>query len=72
MGSEEPPETLLNWRNITAVIAVVVLIVLLVWQHERERLVHNCGDLGGVWNGATSSCDFRPGRILMRPNFQRG
>ena len=72
MGEDERENRLLNRRNVVAALAVVMLVALLMWQSHRERLVRSCIELGGVWDGAASRCDFRPGRILMRPGLQRG
>jgi hypothetical protein len=45
---------------------VVLLAVLLYWQHVRFQLVTACRDQGGVWDGAAGRCKLVPPIYLER------
>ncbi|MDX2155868.1 MAG: hypothetical protein SFW09_05080 [Hyphomicrobiaceae bacterium] len=54
-------------RLIIALGLLVVLAVLVGWQHHRESLMAACHARGGFWNGPRSACEPPPyGPILKR------
>ena len=59
-------------RMLVALVASVVLIVLLYWQHRTQRIVAECLALGGTWDGPAAVCQLPPGRILMPEEIRRG
>ena len=54
-----------RWRWIVVGAICAVLIALLGWQVQRERLVKACLEGGGAWTG--SAC----GPLRLRPIIQR-
>ena len=52
-------------RLLVAGLIALVLILLLSWQAQRERLVKACLESGGAWTG--TSC----GPLRIRPILQR-
>jgi hypothetical protein len=47
-------------------LTVALLVALLGWQAQRERLVKACLETGGEWDGPRSHC-----RAPVRPILQR-
>ncbi len=45
---------------------IMLLAVLLYWQHVRFQLVNACHDQGGVWDGAAGRCKMVPPIYLER------
>lgn len=45
---------------------VILLGALLVWQHQRERLVAECVANGGTWDGVEGRCKLVPPIYLER------
>jgi len=52
-------------RLLVACLIALILVVLLGWQAQRERLVKACLESGGAWTG--SAC----GPLRIRPILQR-
>lgn len=61
-----------NWRLVASAVVVCILVGLLVWQARRQRLIADCLDMAGQWNGPQSRCEMPPGRILVQPGLGRG
>jgi hypothetical protein len=59
-------------RLLVCAAAILVLGALLYWQWRRDRLVSDCNSAGGTWDGPASTCRLPAGRILIRPDLQRG
>ena len=45
---------------------LLLLSVLLIWQHVRYELVSDCLERGGTWDGAASRCKLIPPSYLGR------
>lgn len=58
-------------RLLVAVLTLLALAGLLVWQWSREREMAACAARGGVWNGPQSRCEAPRGPILKR-DIERG
>jgi hypothetical protein len=54
-----------------AVLTVIALAALFLWQSRREEILKACLDSGGVWDGAASACR-EPIRPILRRDLQRG
>jgi hypothetical protein len=54
-------------RRVIIVALSVVVMGLLLWQHQREKAVATCVASGGLWNGPRSTCE----PIRVRPILQR-
>ena len=52
-------------RLMAACLIALILLLLLGWQAQRERLVKACLDSGGAWTGSTC------GPLRIRPLLQR-
>jgi hypothetical protein len=52
-------------------VVTLVLVLLLTWQQHRVKQVTACGDRGGLWNGATSTCRPDLGRITIQRDLRR-
>jgi len=53
-------------RTLAASVMIMLLAVLLYWQHVRFQLVNACHDQGGVWDGAAGRCKMVPPIYLER------
>lgn len=58
-------------RWIVAATLLLALAALLVWQHQRERLVAGCVAQGGAWNGARNLCEPRLPSPILRRDLER-
>lgn len=58
-------------RIIIAVVSVMMLAALLLWQRQREQLIAACIGASGIWNGPKSRCDPDPHRITIQRNLHR-
>lgn len=56
-------------RIIAAAVLIAVLAALLVWQHQRNRLIRACAEDFGIWDGTTCRPDER--RIRIQRELQR-
>ena len=52
-------------RWITAILAVLILAALLIWQQQRLALVDACHAAGGWWDGNRSRCRQVPPPIII-------
>ena len=59
-------------RLLVAALAVIVLGLLLLWQHKRLDQVQACIMQSGLWDGASSTCKPDPNRVLIQRDLQRG
>ncbi len=59
-------------RLLIAVLAVIALGLLLLWQRQRLDQVQACVAQGGLWDGASSICKPDHNRILIQRDLQRG
>jgi hypothetical protein len=59
------------WRLSAAVLTVIALAALFVWQSRREEILNACLESGGVWDGPTSACR-EPVRSILRRDLERG
>lgn len=53
-------------RTVAASAMILLLAVLLYWQHVRFEIVSACRDQGGVWDGAEGRCKLVPPIYLER------
>lgn len=58
-------------RLIVAVLTVIALLALVMWQSQRESIVKACLDSGGLWDGPASTCR-QPIRPILRRDLERG
>jgi hypothetical protein len=54
------------FQTFAAVAMLLLLSVLLIWQHVRYELVSDCLERGGTWDGAASRCRLIPPIYLER------
>ena len=61
---------MMRWMIVAGL--ALVLAGLLGWQWSRERLIAECVEEGGVWNGAQSRCEEPAGRPILKRGIERG
>ena len=58
--------------RLALVVAVsTLLVILLLWQSNRDSLIAKCAVDGGVWNGRQSLCAPQPPGILIERELKR-
>lgn len=59
-------------RWVLASLALVVVVALLAWQWRRERMITECLQAGGAWDGPASRCLKTPPSPFLKRGIERG
>ena len=58
-------------RWVIAAGILTVLAGLLIWQQRRTSIMQDCLNVGGTWDGSTSTCGPPPGRPILQRDIRR-